>query len=200
MTYSVLVADDHPALLAAVSSYLTAHGFHVVGPAGDGEETRRLAAERRPDLALIDWRMPRLGGADLVRAILAASPQTRVAVYTADADHQLARDALDAGAVSLLLKQAPLAEMLQALQASLDGRSYLDPAIRRPPPSRTALTARELDVLRLLADGLRHEEIGLRLGIGSETVRTHVRKASGRLGASTRTQAVATALRLGLIA
>jgi DNA-binding NarL/FixJ family response regulator len=196
---SVLVADDHPALVAAISSYLSAQEFTVVGPARDGEETRDLAADRRPAVALVDWRMPRLAGAELVRAVVAASPDTRVVVYTADADQRVAADALDAGAVALILKEAPLSELVRALDGVLQGRSYVDPAVRRSPTAGSALTERELEVLRLLADGLRHEEIGLRLGIGSETVRTHLRKASDRLGASTRTQAVATALRLGLI-
>lgn len=195
----VLVADDHPALLAAVVSYLDANDYDVVGPARDGDEARALAIEAQPELALLDWRMPRLAGTDLVRAIVASSPDTRVVVYTADADQPLAADALDAGAVAVILKEAPLADLVRALDVVLQGRTYLDPALRRSPAARSTLTERELDVLRLLADGLRHEEIGRRLGIGSETVRTHLRKASDRLGAATRTQAVATALREGLI-
>lgn len=199
MSHGVLVADDHPALLAAVVSYLDANGYDVIGPARDGDEAHALAIEAQPELALVDWRMPRLAGTDLVRAIVASSPSTRVVVYTADADQSLAGDALDAGAVAVILKEAPLADLVRALDVVLQGRSYLDPALRRSPAARSALTERELDVLRLLADGLRHEEIGRRLGIGSETVRTHLRKASDRLGAATRTQAVATALREGLI-
>lgn len=196
---TVLVADDHPALLAAVASYLDANDYEVVGPARDGEDALALAVDARPELALVDWRMPRLAGTELVRAIVEGSPGTRVVVYTADADQSLAADALDAGAVAVILKEAPLADLVRALDVVRQGRSYLDPALRRSPASRSALTERELDVLRLLADGLRHEEIGRRLGIGSETVRTHLRKASDRLGAATRTQAVATALREGLI-
>lgn len=198
-TTSVLVADDHPALLAAIVSYLTANDYEVVGPARDGEEARTLARSAKPDVALVDWRMPRLSGGDLIRTLVDASPGTRVVVYTAEADHHLAAEALDAGAVAVVLKEAPLADLVRAIDVVRQGRSYLDPALRRSPAARSALTQRELDVLRLLADGLRHEEIGRRLGIGSETVRTHLRKASDRLGASTRTQAVATALREGLI-
>jgi DNA-binding NarL/FixJ family response regulator len=195
-----LVADDHPALLAAVSAYLEGNGFTVVGPARDGEAALRLATDEQPRLALIDWRMPRLSGGELVRAIGEASPRTSIAVYTADADERTAREALDAGAIALVLKEAPLADLVRALEAALAGRTYLDPALTRGPGHSTRLTPRELDVLSLLAEGLQHDEIGRRLGISSETVRTHLRKASGRLGASTRTQAVATALRLGLIA
>jgi DNA-binding NarL/FixJ family response regulator len=195
---TVLVADDHPALIVAIATYLEGNDFTVLGPVADGEAAVEIAAKEKPELALVDWRMPRLSGAELVRAIAAASPETRIAVYTADADQGLARAALDAGAVTVILKEAPLSDLLRALDATLNGRSYLDPALRRTT-GRAQLTERELEVLSLLADGLRHEEIGLRLGIGSETVRTHLRKASERLGATTRTQAVATAFRLGLI-
>lgn len=197
---SCLVADDHPALVAAVSAYLGAHGFEIVGPAYDGREALALAAESKPALALVDWRMPNLSGAALVRAIVGASPETRIAVYTADADDRLKQEALAAGAVGIVLKEAPLADLVGALDAVLAGRRYIDPALSRGATKPASLTPREIDVLSLLAEGLRHEEIGTRLGISSETVRTHLRKASGRLGASTRTQAVATALRLGLIA
>ena len=98
-----------------------------------------------------------------------------------------------------MLKEAPLADLVRALESARAGVVYLDPALHRPGAAGEKLTTRELDVLRLLADGLPHEQIGSRLGITAETVRSHVRKASARLGASTRTQAVATALRLGLI-
>lgn len=194
-----LVADDHPALTAATTSYLEAQGYAVVGPAADGRRALELAEAEQPELAVVDYRMPRLSQAELVRKLRAASPQTRIVVYTADADEQVARDALGAGAAALVLKEAPLAELVRALEAALAGDEYLDPAVGRTEAAAASLTPRELDVLALLAEGLRHEEIGSRLGISSETVRTHVRKACGRLEATTRTQAVATALRLGLI-
>jgi DNA-binding NarL/FixJ family response regulator len=195
-----LIADDHPALTSAVASYLAENGFEVVGPASDGRRAVALMTDEKPDLALVDYRMPRLSGADLVRALCEASPDTRIVVYTADGDERLAREVLDAGAVALVLKEAPLADLVRALEAALGGSSYLDPALTKLAAPATKLTRRELDVLALLAEGLQHEAIGKRLGISSETVRTHLRKASDRLGASTRTQAVATALRLGLIA
>jgi DNA-binding NarL/FixJ family response regulator len=194
-----LIADDHPALTSAVSSYLADNGFEIVGPAPDGRRAVALAEAEKPELALVDYRMPRLAGVELVQAVLEASPETRVCVYTADGDEKLARDVLAAGASALVLKEAPLADLVRALHATLAGGSYLDPAVSRTKRSGT-LTQRELEVLNLLAEGLQHEEIGRRLGISSETVRTHLRKACDRLGAATRTQAVATALRMGLIA
>ncbi|HVC86790.1 MAG TPA: response regulator transcription factor [Gaiellaceae bacterium] len=195
-----LIADDHPALTSAVSGYLAEHGFKIVGPVPDGRRAVTLAAQVKPDLALIDFRMPGPSGVELITRIREASPATLVAVYTADADETIAREVLDAGAVALVLKEAPLADLVRALEAALAGRSYLDPALPRNDVPSLKLTPRELEVLGLLAEGLPHEEIGHRLGISSETVRTHLRKASDRLGATTRTQAVATALRLGLIA
>jgi DNA-binding NarL/FixJ family response regulator len=195
-----LVADDHPALTSAVASYLADNGFEVVGPASDGRRAVALAEQAKPELALVDYRMPRLMGTELIAAIREVSPETRICVYTADGDEKLAEDVLAAGAAALVLKEAPLADLVRALEATLAGGSYLDPAVRRTNGRSGNLTQRELDVLGLLAEGLQHEEIGRRLGISSETVRTHLRKACDRLDAATRTQAVATALRLGLIA
>lgn len=195
-----VVADDHPALTAAVTAYLSAQRFHVVGPAADGRQTLALVAAERPELALVDWRMPGLTGRQLVERLVRVSPETGICVYTADADAALAEEAREAGALGVVLKESPLTEIVRALETVLAGRPYLDPAVAATRRPATALTQRELDVLALLAEGLPHEEIGRRLGISSETVRTHLRKASGRLGATTRTQAVATALRMGLLA
>lgn len=198
-----LLADDHPALLAAVSEYLAENGFALLAPVGDALSAVEAAATERPELALVDYRMPGLGGAELVRRLGAASPATRVAVYTAEADADVAREALGAGAAGLILKEAPLADLVRALQAVLSGRPYVDPGVsvslEPTRPGRAELTERERQVLVELAEGRNHEDIGRRLGIGAETVRTHARKAADRLGARTRTQAVASAIRLGLI-
>jgi DNA-binding NarL/FixJ family response regulator len=194
-----LVADDHPALTAAVTAYLGAHGFEVVGPAADGTRAVALARDEQPELALVDFRMPRLQGVELIAALRLNSPSTGICVYTADADDSTADDAIAAGAAGIVLKESPLGDVVSALRAVRAGDSYVDPRVAGRQSLRGKLTQRELDVLELLAEGLPHEEIGRRLGISSETVRTHLRKASNRLDASTRTQAVATALRLGLI-
>ena len=197
-----LVADDHPALASAVSDFLTEQGFEVIGPASDGAQALAAVERERPELALVDYRMPRSGGQDLIRRIKEVSPETGVAVYTAEANDQVVTEVLAAGADAIVLKEAPLLDLVRALTSVLGGQSYVDPAlagaalgIGRGP----RLTARESDVLKLLAEGLTHEEIGERLTIASETVRTHARKAADRLGARTRTQAVATAIRLELI-
>lgn len=194
-----LVADDHPALATAVCDFLTDTGYTVVGPAGDGMRAVSLAREEHPELALVDYRMPRLSGSELIAELRAAAPDTAVIVYTADADEEVARGALAAGAAALVLKEAPLADLGRALSAVRAGRSYVDPGVAQADARPPELTKRELDVLALVAEGLSHEQIGARLGIGSETVRTHLRKACTRLCAATRTQAVAIALRRGLI-
>jgi NarL family two-component system response regulator LiaR len=198
-----LVADDHPALVQAIVDYLRGARIDVVGTAADGEHAVTLASELRPDVALVDFRMPRLAGPELLERLQEASPETRLVVYTADADETVVRSSLGAGATAIVLKEAPLADLLRALGTVVEGSTYVDPALAAlgiGESGTLTLTDREEAVLALLAEGLSHDEIGTRLSISGETVRTHVRKACDRLGASTRTEAVAKALRLGLIA
>jgi DNA-binding NarL/FixJ family response regulator len=199
-----LLADDHPALVVALSDFLERSGIEVVAVASDGQEATALAASSAPDVALVDYRMPKLAGPELVGRMREAAPGTRVVVYTAEAGDRLASDVIRAGASGIVLKEAPLVDVLRALEAAVAGRTYVDPAlaaqlVMRPNGGSNVLTERERQVLELLAEGLSHEETGARLGISGETVRTHLQKASERLGAGNRTQAVATALRLGLI-
>jgi DNA-binding NarL/FixJ family response regulator len=199
-----LVADDHPALRVALARYLAENGFDVVHVACDGADALAAAERLSPDVALVDYRMPHVNGVELVRRLKEASPETRIAVYTAEADGALVDDALASGASAVVLKEAPLADVVRALEAIADGRTYVDAvlaarAIGDPAKGRTKLTPRETDVLRLLAEGLTHEQVGRRLQISAETARTHLRKACERLGVATRTSAVARAIRLGLL-
>ena len=198
-----VVADDHPALLHAVADYLRAADVDVVATASDGANALELVQAHEPDVAVVDFRMPRLASVDLLKALGERAPGTRVIVYTAEADEAVVRGALGAGAAGVLLKESPLPDLLRAVGVVTEGSTYLDPALAAfavgVEASKPMLTEREVAVLSLLTEGLTHDEIGERLSISGETVRTHVRKASARLGASTRTQAVATALRLGLI-
>ena len=204
-TITCVVADDHPAVLDAVAEYLHLSGIEVVGRAADGQEALERIEQRRPQVALVDARMPRLGGIELARRLQRAAPATAVLLYSGYGDRALLTEALDAGVKGFVLKEAPLEELVRAVQSVARGTTYVDPvlagtlataALRSGEPQ---LTQRERDVLRLLADGLSNEEIGKRLFISAETVRTHVRKAMNKLEADTRTQAVARALRDGLI-
>lgn len=198
-----VVVDDHPALLHVLTNELADYDLEIIATASDGRRAVDAVRAQSPHVIVADYRLPHLEGAPLVAALHEAAPEARIVVYTADADGELCKEALAAGATAIVLKASPLSDLRRAITTVLDGKTYVDPTLapyalsnRPPAPS---LTPREIEVLTLLAEGLSHEEIGARLEIGSETVRTHVRKASDRLGASTRTQAVATALRQGLI-
>ncbi len=203
MTIRCVVVDDHPALVQAISDFLSGNDVDVVGTAADGERAVTLVDQLRPDVALVDFRMPRLAGIELLTRLRTISPETRLIVYTADADEALVRGALGAGASGILLKEAPLVDLSRALSTVADGGTYLDPALAQyavgVESGKPVLTDRERSVLELLTEGLSNDQIGARLQISGETVRTHVRKACVRLGAATRTEAVAKALRLGLI-
>jgi DNA-binding NarL/FixJ family response regulator len=201
-----LIADDHPAVVEAVADVLAENGIEVAGRARDGREAIEQIEETKPQVALLDLRMPSLSGIEVARLLTRSATDTAVILYTAFGDRALLTEAMDAGARGFVLKEAPLAEVVRAVELVAAGRTYVDPVLAGVLSSSAAtekmskLTQRERDVLRLLADGLSNEEIGKALFISPETVRTHVRKAMAKLDADTRTQAVATALRQSLIA
>jgi DNA-binding NarL/FixJ family response regulator len=201
-----LVADDHPAVVQAVSEVLTLGGIEVAGQARDGEEALAAIQSIRPRVALLDLRMPRMDGIEVARRCSRTTPDTYVILYTAYSEQALLIEALDAGARGFISKEAPLAEIVRAVQLVAEGHTYVDPVLAGviSSPAATAkikqLTQRERDVLRMLSDGHSNEEIGKALFISPETVRTHVRKAMAKLDADTRTEAVATAIRQSLIA
>ena len=193
-------------MVEAVADVLAEHGIEIAGRARDGHEAVTKLEQTRPQVALLDLRMPGMSGIEIARQIARSSPDTAVILYTAFGDRALLTEALDAGARGFVLKEAPLAEVVRAVELVAAGRTYVDPVLAGVLSSSAAtekmvsLTQRERDVLRLLADGNSNEEIGKELFISAETVRTHIRKAMAKLDADTRTQAVATALRQSLIA
>jgi DNA-binding NarL/FixJ family response regulator len=201
-----LVADDHPAMVEAVCDVLVENGVEIVGRARDGDEAVAKIETRQPNVALVDLRMPKQTGIQVAKRAAAVSPSTAVILYTAYGERALLTEAMDAGARGFVLKEAPLPDLVRAVDIVAGGGTYVDPVLagvfahasvtERLP----SLTQREREVLRLLADGSSNEEIGKALFISPETVRTHVRKAMGKLDADTRTQAVAKALRQSLIA
>jgi DNA-binding NarL/FixJ family response regulator len=201
-----VVADDHPAVLEAVAEFLIQGGIEVTARARDGQEALEKIEQRKPQVALVDVRMPKLGGIELTRRSQRSTPETSILLYTGYGDRALLTEALDAGVRGFVLKEAPMDDLLRAVQSVASGGTYVDPVLAGTLAASSIgnklpeLTHRERDVLRLLADGLANEEIGKRLFISAETVRTHVRKAMDKLDADTRTQAVARALRDHLIA
>jgi len=204
-TVTAVVADDHPALLAAVTTILAEHDIDVIGTASDGEEALAKIETRKPRVALLDARMPRLTGIEVAERAQRSTPETAIVLYTGFGDSALLSEALDAGIRGFVVKDAPLGDLVRAILTVARGGTYVDPVLggalvqaemNNPLPE---LTQREREVLRLLANGLANEAIGKRLFISPETVRTHVQKAMAKLDANTRTQAVATALRQSLI-
>lgn len=201
-----VVADDHPPIVDAVCRYLEAEeDIAVVGRAVNGAEALALIERLRPEVAVVDVRMPQLDGIEIARQLGAQHSPTGVILYTAFAERALVIEALDAGARGFLLKEAPLTDLVRAVRLVAEGRTYVDsvlagelatPAVAERLPG---VTKREREVLRLLADGMRNEGVATLLSISPLTVRSHVKKAMQKLEADTRTQAVANALRQSLI-
>ena len=197
-----VIADDHPAVLDSVSRVLGDQGVDVVAQARDGEDAVRAIEEHRPQVAVVDLRMPGMSGITVARR---AAKQTAIILYTGYSDRTLLLEALDAGVRGFVLKEAPLADVLRAIETVAAGSVYVDPVLAGVLASGEAtqqlqmLTPREREVLHLLSDGLRNDEIGRKLHIAGETARAHIRNAMRKLDADTRTHAVAMALRQSLI-
>ena len=197
-----VIADDHPAVLDSLSRVIEGHGISVVARVRDGDDAIHAISEHDPDVAVIDLRMPGLSGMAVARRV---ADRTRVILYTGHSDGALVAEALEAGVRGFVLKEAPLADVARAIHTVGGGGLYVDPvlagalAAAETSGSLKRLSQREREVLRLLADGLRNEDIGRRLHIAGETARAHIRNAMRKLGADTRTQAVATALRQSII-
>jgi DNA-binding NarL/FixJ family response regulator len=203
---TIVIADDHPVVREGLAAILaTQPDFAVVGEAANGAELLRLAAERRPAVALVDLAMPELDGAAAIARLQDAAPETRALVLTAfDSDERII-GAIEAGARGYLLKGAPRAEIFAAVRQVAAGGSLLQPPVaarlvaRVARPAAPALTARELEVLRLVAQGRANKEIAAAIGVTERTVKFHLSAIMGRLGAANRTEAVALAAQHGLI-
>ncbi len=208
-TVRVLVADDHPVFREGMVRALAANPLaEVVAEAGDGRAALAAIVAERPDVALLDYRLPGLDGIDIVRAVVRDGLPTRVLMLSAHDESSVVFDALQAGAAGYLLKEASRDEIVAAVFAVARGESVLpsDVAaglvgeIRLRSPSETpVLTAREREILRLIADGKSFPEIAATLFIGVTTVKTHAQHVYDKLGVSDRAAAVAEALRRHLI-
>ena len=211
----VLVVDDQAMVRQGFSALLDAQpGLHVVGQAGDGVEAVDVAAATTPDVVLMDIRMPRMDGLEATRRILAAAPGCRVVVLTTfDADDHV-YEALRSGASGFLLKDAPAADLVRAVEVVAAGEALLVPSVTRrliadvagrPVAARSApsrfevLTPREREVLVEIARGLSNAEIAAALVLAEETVKTHVGRILAKLGLRDRVQAVVLAYEAGLV-
>jgi DNA-binding NarL/FixJ family response regulator len=205
VSITCVLADDHPPVLQFLSRYLSNAGITITASTRDGDEALRKIEQTHPTVAVLDARMPRYSGLDVLKRLTASGSPTRVILYTGYGDEALLTEALDAGVGGVLDKEAPLDDLVRAIQVVAEGGTYLDPTAaagliaQRRRTRNHALTQREREVLRLLADGCTNEQIGAELSISPQTVRTNVQKAMEKLGATNRVQAVATALRESLI-
>jgi DNA-binding NarL/FixJ family response regulator len=202
----VLIADDHPVVRSGIRGMLAPDpGFEVVGEAADGAEAVALTLRERPDVVLMDLRMPELDGASATAEIRARRPETQILVLTTyDTDSDIVR-AIDAGAIGYLLKDVPHEEIARAVRAAARGEPVLAPAVAARLMDRSrgaagdALTGRELDVLRLAARGLSNSEIAQELFVSATTVKAHLAHTYRKLGVNDRTAAVTTALERQII-
>ncbi|HHH41096.1 MAG TPA: response regulator transcription factor [Chloroflexi bacterium] len=207
----VLLADDHAVVRKGIREFLEALGeIEVVAEATDGEEAKALIRQHRPDVAILDIRMPKATGIEVTRWIRDQEIPIGVLILTAYDDDPFVLAALQAGANGYVLKTAEAEEIVAAVQAVHRGQSALDPVIARKlmahlaSPASTArpvepLTARERQVLELAARGLTNRAIGMELGISNRTVQGHLANIYAKLQVGSRTEAVTKALRLGII-
>ncbi len=202
----VLIADDHPVVRSGLRGMLASDpGFEVVGEAADGPEAVALALRERPDVVLMDLRMPDLDGASATAEIRASRPETQILVLTTyDSDADIVR-AIEAGAIGYLLKDVPHDEISRAVRAAARGEPALAPAVAERLMDRArgaagdALTGREIDVLQLAARGLNNSEIAQEMFVSATTVKAHLAHIYRKLGVSDRTAAVTTALERQII-
>jgi DNA-binding NarL/FixJ family response regulator len=200
-----VLAGGDDAVRKAISAYLEAHDIAVVGDAADADDFLALLAAEQPEAAVVDAGLVADAGVELIRRAGLASPETRVVVYARNATPQVARCALREGARGLIEVEFALEQLLHAIGTATSGGAYLDPRVvgavtasgHEQPGS--PMSARELEILRRLADGHSNAEIGAQLYLAPDTVRTYLRRAMQKLGARTRTEAVASALRKRLI-
>jgi DNA-binding NarL/FixJ family response regulator len=202
----VVLADDHPVVREGLRGMLAAEpGIEVVADAASGAEAVAVAARYRPDVVLMDLRMPHGDGVTATAEIVAATPAVRVVVLTTyETDTDIVR-AVEAGAVGYLLKDTTVSELGNAIRAAARGETVLAPSVARRlvshvrQPRRDLLSSRETEVLALVAHGLTNAEIGQRLSITEATVKTHLLRSFGKLGVNGRDAAVTTAIGLGVI-
>jgi DNA-binding NarL/FixJ family response regulator len=202
----ILITDDHPVVREGLSGMLAGQSdFEVIGLAADGNTAVKMHGSLAPDVTLMDLRMPGLDGVGAIKAIKAQQPSSRIIVLTTyDSDADILR-AIEAGATGYLLKDAPREELFRAIRAAARGDSVLAPAVaarlmtRMRAPAEENLSAREIEVLQLVAKGASNKEIGKSLHISTATVKTHLIHIYGKLGVDDRTAAVTTALETGII-
>jgi DNA-binding NarL/FixJ family response regulator len=216
MTIKVLLVDDQALFREGLHTLLAVHAsLEVVGEAANGEEALQLAAAKQPDVILMDVQMPVLDGVAATRRLRSEQPACRVIMLTTFDDDEYVFEGLRAGAVGYLLKDAPSARLVEAIQAAARGESFLQTSVtakvlaeftrlaQRAPAGSAGLagplTEREIEILRLVAEGASNKDIAGRLFLAEGTVKNHITNILGKLGVSGRLHAVNRARELGLL-
>jgi DNA-binding NarL/FixJ family response regulator len=199
----ILIVDDHPVVCAGLTSMLSVQpAIRVIGSAATGQEALALVARHLPDLILLDLRMPGMDGISLLHALKKVEKIPRIVVLTNSSKEEDIYRAIRAGAHGYLLKDTPEAEMVAAIFIIMQGKRYIPRHIAARLADRMMkddLTGRELEILELLAQGFTNKQIGRDLNISDNTVRNHVIHIMEKLGVSDRTEAVAAAIRSGVL-
>jgi two-component system response regulator NreC len=199
-----LIVDDHEVVREGLRLSLSrAPHIRVIGEAADGETAVALVERRKPNVVIMDVRMPGMDGLQATKEIMKQTPETAVLIFTAFSERALLDRALESGAKGYILKEAPHDDLLRAIDRIGNGGEYVDPALTPALISgkdqTDMLTPREREILQLLADGMSNADAAAKLFISQETVKSHVRHILTKLEADTRTQAVAIALRESII-
>ena len=208
----ILLCDDQAVIRDGLEMLLNLEkDFQVIGSAQDGAEALELAGKKSPDLILMDLKMPGMNGIEATREIRKKYPHIKILVLTTYDDDEWVFDAIRAGASGYLLKDTPRQKIIEAIRGTMDGKSFVDPAVAGKLLNQVAsnqtqpasiltdkLTERELDVLRLLAKGMTNTDIAAGLHLSEGTVRNHVSAILEKLGVSDRTQAAVIAIQHGL--
>jgi DNA-binding NarL/FixJ family response regulator len=199
-----LIVDDHEVVREGLRLSLSrAPHIRVIGEASDGASAVALAERRKPNVVIMDVRMPGMDGLEATKILTEKVPESAVLIFTAYSERSLLGRGLESGAKGYILKEAPHQTLLRAIEKVAGGEGYVDPALM--PAFLTGkdkdemLTGREREILQLLADGMSNQDVAAKLFISQETVKSHVRHILAKLEADTRTQAVAIALREAII-
>jgi DNA-binding NarL/FixJ family response regulator len=207
----ILIADDHPVVREGLVTMLSRENdIEVVGEAQNGKVAIEKARELKPDIVLMDLRMPEVDGIEAIRRIKSENPQVKFIVLTTYDNDEYIFKGIEAGARAYLLKDAPRAELFKAIRAVSRGESLIEPAIAgkvldrfaelsRQTQSPEALSERELEVLTLIAKGTSNKLIATNLNIGESTVKTHIQSIFHKLNVSDRTEAVTEAIKKGIV-
>ena len=199
-----LIVDDHEVVREGLRLALSrAENIRVIGEASDGASAVSLAERRKPDVVIMDVRMPGMDGLEATKEITRHDPTAKVLIFTAYSERMLLSRGLESGAKGYILKEAPHETLLRAIEKVANGDGFVDPALMpaflNGREREDMLTAREREILQLLADGMSNADVAAKLFISQETVKSHVRHILTKLEADTRTHAVAIALRDAII-